>query len=230
MGRPRPWPHETRRRVRCAFTWDANVHGDLCSRPRTSLDSDTPDDLVIAGAMAPEELEDWPLFQHLPCEVQVTLDPSARPTGRTTIQFNWALADAAGASAGRRGLRHHRRRPRMYPDSVAGAGGALPTWGSPVSCINGTRVPLMVHKAGVNADAHWRLGHDHRILVSPCASCNTVLPRDGQRAALNPPPVGCRGPRVSCSRESHVTGSSLDTRLNRPPHTCSGKRYRPSSC
>ena len=64
------------------------------SRPRARLLAGEPVDLPLAAIMAEEELADWPQFRDQPYEVQITVDTSARPTRRTTIQFSWARANS----------------------------------------------------------------------------------------------------------------------------------------
>lgn len=67
------------------------------SRPRAKLTAGEDADLLIAAWMAEEELADWELLRNEPCEVQITVDTSARPTRRMTIQFSWTRAEEHSA-------------------------------------------------------------------------------------------------------------------------------------
>lgn len=64
------------------------------SRPRAKLIAGEGVDLLIAAWMAEEELADWAQLRDHSYEVQITVDTSARPTRRTTIQFSWARANS----------------------------------------------------------------------------------------------------------------------------------------
>lgn len=63
------------------------------TRPRERMLAGEGVDLVTAGWMAEDELQDWPLFRTQPCEVGITVDTTARFTRRTTIQFSWQRAN-----------------------------------------------------------------------------------------------------------------------------------------
>jgi len=63
------------------------------SRPRAKFVAGEGD-LLVAAWLAEEELSDWPRLRDRACEVQITVDTSARPTRRTTIQFSWLRANS----------------------------------------------------------------------------------------------------------------------------------------
>lgn len=65
------------------------------SRPRAKLIAGEDVDLLLAAWMAEEELADWERMRLDACEVQITVDTSARPTRRTTIQFSWQRAHSS---------------------------------------------------------------------------------------------------------------------------------------
>ena len=67
------------------------------TRPRERMLAGEGVDLVIAGYMAENELQDWPILRTQPCEVGITVDTTARFTRRTTIQFSWQRANETTA-------------------------------------------------------------------------------------------------------------------------------------
>lgn len=62
------------------------------SRPRAKVKAGVEFVYMLAGWMAEEELVEWPQSRGEVYEVQVTIDTSARPTRRTSIQFSRFLA------------------------------------------------------------------------------------------------------------------------------------------
>jgi hypothetical protein len=87
------WPPKTPVKTSCQGAVEAlSEDSAMSDNEGYSLPGSSDRINMLAGWMAEEELVDWPQLRGDAFEVQVTIGTAARPTRRTSIQFNRSRA------------------------------------------------------------------------------------------------------------------------------------------